>query len=84
MTLPLANNGVNQPEAKQLQWEINWKCYPDSVGLEQEHPPEFLWGPGGFGSEEAAGGQCKTLHFNCKQGKTLHSRLETRQMSSFS
>lgn len=41
MTLPLANNRVNQPEAKQLQWEINWKCYPDSVWLEQEHSLGF-------------------------------------------
>lgn len=37
MTLSLTNNQVNWPEAKQLQWEINCKCYPDSVQPEQEH-----------------------------------------------
>lgn len=42
-----------------------------------------LWGPGGLSSEEAAGGQCETLHFNCRQGKIPHSKLETRQMSFF-
>lgn len=37
MTFSLTNNRVNWPEAKQLQWEINCKCYPDSVQPEQEH-----------------------------------------------
>lgn len=41
MTLSLANNRVNQPEAMQLQREINCKCYPDSVWLEQEHSLGF-------------------------------------------
>lgn len=41
MTLSLANNRVNQPEAKQLQWEVDWKCSPDSVWLEQEHSLGF-------------------------------------------
>lgn len=41
MTLSLANNRVNQPEAKQLQWEVDWKCSPDGVWLEQEHSLGF-------------------------------------------
>lgn len=41
MTLSLVYNRVNQPEAKQLQREIHWKCYPDSVWLEQEHSLGF-------------------------------------------